>query len=80
MLGKGLSRGANRVWNYGVVGGVGSALLLLLFPIVSLVSCALCGALALAAPLWVPPLALLLHVGGVLIYDIDCPNPDKLNR
>ncbi|CAB3253888.1 unnamed protein product [Arctia plantaginis] len=80
LLGKGLSRGANRAWNYGVVGGVGSALLLLLFPIVSLVSCALCAALALAAPLWVPPLALLLHVGGVLIYDIDCPNPDKLNR
>lgn len=80
LLGKGLSRQANRMWNYGVVGGIGSAGLLLLFPVVSIASCLVCAALAIAAPLWVPPLALMLHIGGALVYDVDCPDPDKLNR
>ncbi|CAH0579011.1 unnamed protein product [Chrysodeixis includens] len=80
LLGKGLSRQANRIWNYGIVGGLGSAGLLLGFPIVALAACTVCGLLALAAPLWLPPLALGLHATNALVYDVDCPDPDKLNR
>ncbi|XP_037293768.1 uncharacterized protein LOC115441541 isoform X2 [Manduca sexta] len=80
LLGKGLSRQANRIWNYGIVGGLGSAALLLLFPLVSgAVSCAALAA-AVTVPLWTPPLALALHAAAALLYDIDCPDPDVHNR
>ncbi|KAI8435623.1 hypothetical protein MSG28_003890 [Choristoneura fumiferana] len=80
LLGKGLSRQANRVWNYGVVGGLGSLGLLLVFPIVVLVTCALSLAAAVAVPLWVPALTLAVYAGNALVYDLDCPDPPRLNR
>ncbi|XP_038212023.1 uncharacterized protein LOC119832423 [Zerene cesonia] len=80
LLGKGLSRQAHRVWAYGLVGGLGSLALLLLFPLAALAVSALSLAAALTVPLWAPALALALHVGAALLYELDAPNPGKLNR
>ncbi|XP_052740461.1 uncharacterized protein LOC112056878 [Bicyclus anynana] len=80
LLGKGLSRQANRVWNYGAVGGLGSLALLLLFPLVALAASALSLAVAASVPLWLPALAVALHASNALLYDLDCPDPPRLNR
>ncbi|PZC86213.1 hypothetical protein B5X24_HaOG211374 [Helicoverpa armigera] len=80
LLGKGLSRCAHRVWTYGIVGGAGSLLLLLLLPLLVLLACTTCGTLAVLAPLWAPPLALATHATNAVLYDLDCPDPDRLNR
>ncbi|CAH2106720.1 unnamed protein product [Euphydryas editha] len=80
LLGKGLSRQANRLWNYGVVGGLGSLALLLLFPLLALAASALSLLAAASVPLWLPALALALHAACALLYDIDCPDPARLNR
>ena len=78
LVGKGLTRQANRAWNYGVKGLFGSLLLLLIFPAV----CVLCSfgglCLAVSAPLWAPLLALIYHVLIVLVWDVD--NPDATKR
>ncbi|XP_037872717.1 uncharacterized protein LOC101743057 isoform X2 [Bombyx mori] len=79
LLGKGLSRWAHRVWWYGVVGGGGSAALLVVFPVCALAVSAAAVLLALAAPLWTPPLALAAHVAHAVLYDADSPDP-ALNR
>ncbi|KAK8782529.1 hypothetical protein V5799_016141 [Amblyomma americanum] len=50
-VGKGLSRHLNRIWNYLVKGLVGTVLLVLLFPVVSLVVCSASLVAALLAPL-----------------------------
>ncbi|KAL4719680.1 hypothetical protein ACJJTC_003001 [Scirpophaga incertulas] len=73
LLGKGLSRAGNRVWNYVVVGGLGSLALLLVFPLVALAAsagAALAGALV---PLWAPALALLHHALAALVLDLHLP-------
>ncbi|XP_063825249.1 uncharacterized protein LOC135074798 [Ostrinia nubilalis] len=80
LLGKGLSRQANRVWNYGVVGGLGSLGLLLGFPLAALGGSALSLAAAATVPLWAPPLTLAVLCGCALLYDLDCPDPPRLNR
>ncbi|CAG4979420.1 unnamed protein product [Colias eurytheme] len=80
LLGKGLSRQAHRVWTYGLVGGLGSLALLLLFPLAALAASALSLAAALSVPLWAPALAVALHAGNALLYELDAPNPGKLNR
>ncbi|XP_052759572.1 uncharacterized protein LOC113513223 isoform X2 [Galleria mellonella] len=80
LLGKGLSRQANRVWNYGVVGGLGSVCLLLVFPLVALVSSVVSLMAAASVPLWMPVLTLAVHAGNALLYETDCPDPSRLNR
>ncbi|XP_047995718.1 uncharacterized protein LOC125233682 [Leguminivora glycinivorella] len=80
LLGKGLSRQANRLWNYGVVGGLGSLCLLLLFPLAALVGSLLALAAAATVPLWMPPLTAGVYAGNALLYDLDCPDPPRLNR
>ncbi|XP_072932256.1 uncharacterized protein [Epargyreus clarus] len=80
LLGKGLSRQANRLWNYGVVGGLGSLALLLLFPLAALLASALSLAAAATVPLWMPALTLALHALNALVYELDCPDPARLNR
>ncbi|KAJ0176992.1 hypothetical protein K1T71_007001 [Dendrolimus kikuchii] len=80
LLGKGLSRQANRVWNYGMVGGLGSVGLLVAFPVASVVVSVLSGIAAATVPVWMPPLALVLHVFCITVYDLDCPHPHRLNR
>ncbi|XP_041977964.1 uncharacterized protein LOC121732218 [Aricia agestis] len=79
LLGKGLSRQANRLWWY-CAGGLGSIVLLLLFPLAALVASAGAIVLAAAGPLVAPPLAAVLHAGHALVYDADCPDPPRLNR
>ncbi|KPJ02598.1 hypothetical protein RR46_09801 [Papilio xuthus] len=79
LLGKGMSRQANRLWNYGVVGGLGSLALLLAFPICAVLCCLLSLCAALTVPLWMPALTLAVHASNALVYDLDCPAP-KLNR
>ncbi|XP_060802837.1 uncharacterized protein LOC106141762 [Amyelois transitella] len=73
LLGKGLSRQANRVWNYGVIGGLGSAGLLLGFPAAALAVSAASLAAAASVPLWVPPLTLAAHAAFAVVYSADCP-------
>ncbi|CAH0719614.1 unnamed protein product, partial [Brenthis ino] len=80
LLGKGLSRQANRVWNYGVVGGLGSLALLLLFPLAALAASSLALLAAASVPLWLPGAVLALHAAFALVYDLDCPDPGRLNR
>lgn len=80
LLGAGVARALQRVWLYAVIGGLGSAALLLIFPLVVLVVCCLSLVAAATAIFWVPPLAFFMHVNNMLIYDFDCPRPGKLNR
>ncbi|CAK1546956.1 unnamed protein product [Leptosia nina] len=80
LLGKGLARQANRVWNYGLVGGVGSLALLLLFPIAAILSSVLSLCVALTVPVWMPFAALSVHAISALLYEFDCPDPGMLNR
>ncbi|VVC99160.1 unnamed protein product [Leptidea sinapis] len=68
LLGKGLSRQANRIWNYGIVGGLGSVGLLLLFPVVVLMVSGLCLVVAASVPLWMPLVALSAHVVSALLW------------
>lgn len=75
-----MARALRRAWLYAAVGGLGSAALLLLFPVLVVLVCALALLAAIAVPLWVPPLALLTHLNNMLVYDFDCPRPGKLNR
>ncbi|KAL0840928.1 hypothetical protein ABMA28_014724 [Loxostege sticticalis] len=80
LLGKGLSRQANRLWNYGAVGGLGSLCLLLVFPLAALACSALSLAAAATVPLWTPALTLAVHCASALLYELDCPDPPRLNR
>ncbi|XP_045520407.1 uncharacterized protein LOC123711728 isoform X1 [Pieris brassicae] len=80
LLGKGLSRQANRVWNYGIVGGVGSLALLFLFPIAALLASLIALAIATTVPFWMPFAALTVHAANALIYEVDSPDPHGLNR
>lgn len=76
-VGKGLSRHLNRVWNYLFKGLVGTVLLVLLFPVVSLVVCTLSLAAALVAPVWMPCVMLVFHLVMVLAYDFDSPSSER---
>nr|CBH09249.1 similar to CG2519 [Heliconius melpomene] len=80
LLGKGLSRQANRLWNYGLIGGLGSVLLLLVFPLVTLAASVLSLLAAVSVPLWMLPVTLVMHAGFAVVYDLDCPNPGRVNR
>lgn len=80
LLGKGLSRQANRIWNYGVVGGLGTILLLLIFPLMALCASLLSMLVATTVPVWMPAVALAVQASNALFYDFDCPDPGKLNR
>ncbi|XP_068631803.1 uncharacterized protein [Battus philenor] len=79
LLGKGMSRQANRVWNYCAVGGLGSVGLLLVFPLCAVCACVLSLCAALTVPLWMPALTLGVHAANALLYDLDRPAPE-LNR
>lgn len=76
-VGKGLSRQVNRAWNYIVKGLVGTVLLVLVFPVLSLVVCLTSLVAALLAPLWMPCVMLAFHLLMVLAYDFDSPSPER---
>ncbi|KAK6165166.1 hypothetical protein SNE40_023610 [Patella caerulea] len=79
-LGKSLSRHINRCWNYGIKGGLGSLLLVTVFPVISLTTSTLSLLLAVTCPLWVPLVTLVAHLGFILFYDVDCPDENRENR
>lgn len=78
-VGKGITRNLNRVWNYGIKGFLGTLIIFVLFPITCLTVTALGLLFAVTAPIWVPLIAICLHIFIVLVYDIDCPD-EKRNR
>ncbi|XP_053607387.1 uncharacterized protein LOC128673516 isoform X2 [Plodia interpunctella] len=79
LLGKGLSRQANCIWNYGVIGGLGSLCLLLVFPLAALSVVVLSAAAAVSVPLWMPVFTVGAHAAFALLYDVDSPRK-KDNR
>ncbi|CAI9722776.1 Hypothetical predicted protein [Octopus vulgaris] len=72
-LGKSFTRHLNRFWNFVLKGGFGSFLLVLVFPLLCIVTSGLSVFMALTAPVWMPVVTLLAHIGFFLVYDIDCP-------
>lgn len=78
-VGKGLTRHAHRLWNYVGKGLLGTLAIVFVLPVVCVLTSVVCVLLALAAPLWVPVAALLLHAFMLLVYDLDSPEAG-LNR
>ncbi|KAL1473617.1 hypothetical protein MTO96_038575, partial [Rhipicephalus appendiculatus] len=76
-VGKGLSRQVNRAWNYLVKGLVGTVLLVLVFPVLSLVVCLTSPWQRSWHPLWMPCVMLAFHLLMVLAYDFDSPSPER---
>ena len=72
-IGKGVTRHANRLWNYVVKGLLGTLLLTMLFPVTCVVASLGSTAVAVTAPLWVPVVVLGVQLASVLVYDMDCP-------
>lgn len=72
-IGKGMTRHANRVWNYGVKGLLGTMALVFVFPVVCVAVSVASVALAVLAPVWVPAVTLAVHVFMWLVYDFDGP-------
>ncbi|ODM94685.1 hypothetical protein Ocin01_11990 [Orchesella cincta] len=76
-LGKGWNRFLNRFWNYVVKGFFPSIFLVLFLPLGSLVTCILSLALCVTAPAWMPLVVLVFHLVCIIVYDFDCPTPDR---
>ncbi len=62
------------MWNYGLKGGLGSLLLVTVFPLLCIAVCATCVTAAVTAPLWMPLVTLAVHLFFILIYDFDHPS------
>lgn len=78
-ISKGVTRTLNQTWNYFCKGFIGTAFIILIYPILC-IAVSLCSiVLALTAPAWIPVTVIFLHLFMIFIYDIDCPN-DERNR
>ena len=55
-------------------GGVGSFLLVTVFPLICILVCTLCLLAAITAPVWMPLVTLCVHLFFILIYDFDHPS------
>ncbi|CAC5419470.1 unnamed protein product [Mytilus coruscus] len=77
-LGKSFARHFNRFWNYILKGGVGTFFVAVSMPVLCTVTSTLSVILAISAPLWIPVVTLIVHIGGFLIYDFD--SPDDSNK
>lgn len=73
-IGKGLTRAMNQIWNYFVKGFLGTVTIVFIFPILCIGVSVGSILLSLTSPIWVPFLAVLLHLFMMIIYDIDCPS------
>ncbi len=71
LLGKGVTRSFNVIWNYFFKGFIGTLLLLLVFPILCLLISTVSFVLGLLVPFWYPFFSLLHHLTFILIYDWD---------
>ncbi|CAG5132948.1 unnamed protein product, partial [Candidula unifasciata] len=76
-LGKSLTRHFNRFWNYVVKGALGSIGIVLVFPALCISASTLSLAAALLTPIWVPIATFVSHIFFILIWDVDCPRPEK---
>lgn len=72
-----MTRHLNRLWNYLLKGFLGTILILFLFPILCISVSFISICFAIAAPLWIPIITILLHLYMMLIYDLDSPNDDR---
>ncbi|XP_076073157.1 uncharacterized protein LOC143044850 isoform X3 [Mytilus galloprovincialis] len=77
-LGKSFARHFNRFWNYILKGGVGTFFVAVTMPVLCTVTSTLSMILSISAPLWIPVVTLIVHIGGFLIYDFD--SPDDSNK
>ncbi|XP_076032256.1 uncharacterized protein LOC143020023 isoform X3 [Oratosquilla oratoria] len=76
-IGKGVTRHMNRAWNYVLKGIVGTIFLTTIFPLTCIILSLGSLAIALAAPLWVPALVIVVHLICILVYDIDAPTSNR---
>ena len=72
-LGKAFTRHINRIWNYGLKGGVGSFLLVTIFPLLCIFVSLFSLLAAITAPLWMPLVTLVVHLFFIFIFDFDHP-------
>lgn len=72
-----MTRHLNRVWNYFFKGFLGTILILFIFPLlcISVSITSIC--FAIAAPLWIPLITIILHLYMMLVYDLDSPNSER---
>lgn len=79
-VGKGMTRHLNRLYNYFIKGFLGSLLILVLFPLLCISVSISSVAFAIAAPLWMPFITVILHLYMMLFFDVDCPDESRRNR
>lgn len=78
-IGKGFTRHINRFWNYIIKGVFGTALLVLMYPLICITVIIVSFIIAITAVVWVPMLTLAVQVTNGLFYDLDSPK-QKRNR
>ncbi|XP_076309082.1 uncharacterized protein LOC143224723 isoform X2 [Tachypleus tridentatus] len=76
-IGKGFGRHVNRMWNYVMKGGLGTLLIVLIFPCMCLLVSGMSLLIAVSAPIWMPLSTLVFHFAMVLFYDFDSPAPTR---
>lgn len=72
-----MTRHLNRIWNYFVKGFLGTGLILFIFPLLCISVSLTSFCFALAAPLWIPCVTIILHLYMMLVYDLDSPNDER---
>jgi len=72
-LGKNVTRFFNRLWNYGFIGTLGTLLILLIQPLLTLLNIIVSGILTITAPVWSPLLALFITLFEILFFDFRKP-------
>eukprot|EP00927_Polykrikos_kofoidii_P054690 TRINITY_DN49079_c0_g1_i1.p1 TRINITY_DN49079_c0_g1~~TRINITY_DN49079_c0_g1_i1.p1 ORF type:complete len:1036 (-),score=159.16 TRINITY_DN49079_c0_g1_i1:59-3094(-) len=70
LLGKSITRPFNLVWNYLFLGFVGTTLLLVMQPVLTLLNIPLCILLFLTPVFWAPILSLLAYVVCIILFDV----------
>jgi hypothetical protein len=73
LLGKGLTRIFNVIWNYLIKGFFGTISLVLIFPILCIMISTGSIVLGVLTPLWYPILSILHHLSFLIIFDWDYP-------
>lgn len=72
-----MTRHLNRVWNYFIKGFLGSLLILFAFPLVCISISLASIFLAIASPIWIPCITIILHLYMMLVFDLDSPNDER---
>lgn len=72
-----MTRHLNRVWNYFIKGFLGTLLILFIFPLLCISVSLTSIGFAIAAPLWIPCVTIVLHIYMMLVYDLDSPSEER---